>query len=144
MTQYTLSGVVPLVVISRLADTISEEMDCEEGLKGFPQDNDILMFPALPDCNSRRLLENISLVCRDWTELAQHVLRRRLFFDFGDRKDLDHLIRSSRCGPWVRELQLWDNCMSKKRTWMTTSLSDLSQKLPGLVALSIGGDVRVD
>lgn len=130
---------IPPLIITLLVDTIKEEMDGEEGFLGFPKEIEPLLYEGKPDDTRRKMLKAMSLVCREWTKPAQDALRRRVFLQDVEGHSVSHLLDSGRCGPWVRELQYWEE-NTEHLHQKSTSLESLLIRLPNLTALSFGSN----
>lgn len=105
---------------------------------GFSRDWEVSLFVQGRPCETARtMLKAMSLVSRDWTKPAQNALRRRAFLD-KNWQIIQRFLDSGMCGPWVRELQYWEDDAKHMQT--NVPLAALIEKMPNLVALSIGSD----
>ena len=105
------TGTVPLLVIEILCDYLKDTLHSTESLLGFPYPlfdwkGYVHALRVVLDSQARQLLSAISLVHPSWTKPARDAVKTRLSIDMC--KDHTQFERSTLCGPWVRELQLYD------------------------------------
>ena len=108
------TGTIPLLIIEILCAYLKDVLHSSESLLGFPDPliyttNIHHPYRGLLDDANRHLLSTISLVHRSWTTPARDAIKTRLSLDLLKENDYAWFARSSLCGPWVRELQIYDD-----------------------------------
>lgn len=96
-------------------------------------------------CEMSDMLANMSLVHRTWTDAAQRRLRRRVHVDQSDMQDL---LKSTKIGPWVRELSVRVRISRFERissaTQVARLLSRILERCPNVTHLYLDNLVSRD
>ena len=109
------AGTIPLLIIVLLCDYLKEVLDSSESFLEFSYPyydwkHTHYAYRGLLDVQTRQLLSALSLVHPSWTEHARSAVKTRLCIDEmrGD-SDKECFEQSTLVGPWVQEVQIYDN-----------------------------------